>query len=288
MCLPSIKDNKNCWTVIVENKSYQFDGTHPEYYSLTECIRCGDAEDFLRIMTTGNAVENWSQGKFSLVDGFLFFDGEQVANQPCERIVNMMKEGWDYHPMLRHLELLYNNPSRRAVQESYNWSSHKGLPIDKDGHMLGYKGVSVYRGPDFVDTQGRTVTSGDLVDKYTGKIRNNVGDENSMPRRQVCDDHTQGCSSGLHVGTFEYASDWAGYAGKVLLVRFSPEDIVSVPSDCNFSKLRVSRYKVIEIAREILEEPVFTDHDEDDSDEDEVQQSYWMDEDDEDDNEDLL
>jgi hypothetical protein len=115
-----------------------------------------------------------------------------------------------------------------------------------------------------------------------------------MPRRQVCDDHTQGCSSGLHVGTFEYAADWAGYAGKVLLVRFSPEDIVSVPSDCNFSKLRVSSYKVVGIAREILEEPVFTGYDEHNEDEDEhdAQQSYWLDDDqdddDQDDDEDLL
>lgn len=284
--LPHIKDNKNSWTVVVENNSYQFDATHPEYTSLVECVRCGDAEDFLRIMTVGNAVEDWSEGKFSFRSGVLFFEGEQIANQPCERIVNMMKEGWDCKPMLRHLELLYKNVSRRAVQESYKWSSHKGLPIDKEGYMLGYKGVAIYSGPDFVDVHGRTVKDGDLVDKYTRKIRNNVGDTNSMPRRQVCDDHTLGCSAGLHVGTFEYASDWAGSSGKVLLVRFSPEDIVSVPSDCSCSKMRVSQYEIIGIAREILEEPVFTDCDEEE--EDEVQQSYWLDDDDDDDYEDLL
>ena len=78
-----------------------------------------------------------------------------------------------------------------------------------------------------------------------------------MKRRQVCDDHTQGCSSGLHVGTFEYASRWAGSTGVVVLVKFNPSNIVSVPSDCEFEKMRVSDYEVISIAREQLEEAVY-------------------------------
>jgi hypothetical protein len=45
----------------------------------------------------------------------------------------------------------------------------------------------------------------------------------------------------------------------VLLVKFNPKDIVSVPSDCNCQKMRVSEYEVIAIAREQLEEPVYSE-----------------------------
>jgi hypothetical protein len=167
---------------------------------------------------------------------------------------------------------LYDNVSERAVQESYTWSSHKGLPITDDGMMVGYKGVAVHSG-DTIKVKNGELKDGDHVDRYTLKtFRNNVGDVCSMKRRQVCDDHTQGCSSGLHVGTYEYACDWAGNTGVVVLVKFNPKDIVSVPSDCECQKMRVSEYEVIAIAREQLEEAVYA---EDDEFEDTLE--YWMD-----------
>jgi hypothetical protein len=102
-----------------------------------------------------------------------------------------------------------------------------------------------------------------LVDRWTGNsFRNNVADECSMNRRGVSDNCEQGCAAGLHVGTFDYASDWAGDGGKVILVKFDPADIVSVPSDTQFKKMRVSKYTVIGIARDIIEEEVYEYEDE--------------------------
>ena len=88
-----------------------------------------------------------------------------------------------------------------------------------------------------------------------------------MNRRQVSDNCEEGCAAGLHVGTYEYANDWAGNDGVVLLVKFDPADIVSVPNDCNYSKMRVSKYTVVSIAREQLEEEVYL--------EDEYEDDYY-------------
>ena len=269
--LNHIKDNNNLWTVVLEGKPHQFDPTHAEYINLVECVKVGDAEAFLNLFNVGTVIENWSEGNFTFKDGFLYYDGdEQIATQPTERIIDMLKNGWDHTPILGYLEKLYQNVSRRAVQESYNWSMNKGLPITPDGCMIGYKGVKVHQGADITDKLGRTITEGDSVDKYTGRsFRNNVGDENQMARRQVCDDFTKGCESGLHVGTFDYAQSWAGSSGKVILVKFSPADIVSVPSCSSFKKIRVCQYTVLEVARDIIESPVHTGHHDEDEDEDE-------------------
>jgi hypothetical protein len=145
--------------------------------------------------------------------------------------------------------------------ESYDWCSHKGLPITPDGYLVGYKGVAIYNGADKTDKMGRPLQKGDLVDRYTGTFRNNVADEVSMNRRKVSDNCNDGCASGLHVGTYEYACGWAGSGGKVILVKFDPADIVSVPTDCEFQKLRCSSYTVIGIARDIIEEEVYDEHD---------------------------
>jgi len=278
--LAHIKSNDNHWTVVLGGQPLQFDSTHPQYMGLVECVHSGDADEFVELFNSGTKIEDWSEGSFEFRDGFLYFEGEQVATDPTNRIVEMITQGFPHEPMLNYLSNLYDNVSERAVQESYKWSSHKGLPITEDGMLVGYKGVVVYNGEDTTDKMGNPLKRGDYVDKYTGNsFRNNVGDKCVMKRRQVCDDHTQGCSSGLHVGTYEYACDWAGSGGVVLLVKFNPKDIVSVPSDCNCQKMRVSEYQVIAVAREQLEEAVYNydfdgyddaDDDDDDSYHDEV------------------
>lgn len=268
--LAHIKSNDNHWTVVLGGQPIQFDPTHPQYTGLVECVHSGDADEFMELFDTGTGIENWSEGSFEFRDGFLYFENEQVATDPTNRIVEMIRQGFPHQPMLNYLSNLYDNVSERAVQESYKWSSHKGLPITEDGMLVGYKGVVKYSGETIKDKLGRDLKDGDLVDKYTGhSFRNNVGDKNSMKRRQVCDDHTVGCSSGLHIGTYEYACDWAGPTGVVVLVKFNPKDIVSVPSDCNCQKMRVSEYEIVAIAREQLQEAVYNyDHDDDDYDDD--------------------
>ena len=256
-----IKDNSGSYTVVINHgQPFKFDATHPSYAGLIECIMSSDADEFVHLYNTGSFIEDWSEGNFEFKDGFLYFEEEQVANDPTHRIIECIKQGFPHKFMLNYLTNLYDNVSERAVQESYKWSSHKGLPITEDGMMVGYKGVRKYVGEDVVDKMGRTITEGDLVDIYTGNsFRNNIGDSNGMKRRQVCDDHTMGCSKGLHVGTYEYATNWAGSTGVVVLVKFNPANIVSVPSDCQFSKMRVSDYEVISIAREQLEEAVYSE-----------------------------
>ena len=183
-----------------------------------------------------------------------------MASQPTDRIIQLLKNGWDHKPMLSYLNRLYQNVSNRAVMESYDWCSHKGLPITPDGCLVGYKGVAVYRGEGDTDKMGRPLQDGDLVDRWTGNsFRNNVADECGMNRRKVSDDCTQGCAAGLHVGTYEYASGWASNDGKVVIVKFDPADIVSVPTDCEHQKMRVSKYTVIGVAREVIEEEVYED-----------------------------
>ena len=76
-----------------------------------------------------------------------------------------------------------------------------------------------------------------------GRIRNQVGDYLEVERSDVDDNRERGCSSGLHVGSFDYAK---GFGRITKLVEFNPKDAVSVPSDCEYQKLRVCAYTVLE------------------------------------------
>ena len=78
-----------------------------------------------------------------------------------------------------------------------------------------------------------------------GRILNKIGETIEVARNSVDDNKDNHCSHGLHVGSYDYAKDWAGNNGHLMMVEFNPSDAVSVPTDCNFQKLRVSKYKVI-------------------------------------------
>jgi len=249
MALTHIKSNSNEWTVTLGGQPFIFDHTHPRYTGLVECVHSEDVDEFVNLFNTGHQIEDWSEGDFEFRDGFLYFEDEQIATDPTNRIIECIAGGFPHKFMLNYLTNLYDNVSERAVQESYKWTSHN---------------------------KNEYITEGDLVDIHTGKsFRNNVGDKCSMKRRQVCDDHTKGCDTGLHVGTYEYACNWAGNSGVVVLVKFNPANIVSVPSDCQYSKLRVSEYEVVAIAREQLEEPVYMEDEDDDMYDDESSVNYY-------------
>jgi len=106
--------------------------------------------------------------------------------------------------------------------------------------VLGYKGV---REDHFSCSGNRTtrVISGHVDGQ--GRIRNQVGDYLEVERSDVDDNRERGCSSGLHVGSFDYAK---GFGNITKLVEFNPKDAVSVPSDCEYQKLRVCAYTVLE------------------------------------------
>ena len=120
--------------------------------------------------------------------------------------------------------------------------------MTESGNLIGYKGVRE-----------------DYKDKYSGKFSNHVGAEMSMHRSNVDDNPNNGCSSGFHVGSHEYADNWAGSDGRLMIVEYSPSDIVSVPDESGYGKLRCSRYKVIDEShtRNILNDGAYgheTDH----------------------------
>jgi hypothetical protein len=143
------------------------------------------------------------------------------------------------------------NPSKRAVDELYTFLDHKNLPITENGNFMAYKAVRA-----------------DYTDKYSGKFLNTIDSVLEMPRNKVDDDKNIGCSYGFHAGTVEYAKDFMDRDGHLMLVEINPADVVSIPTDCQFQKLRTCKYKVVDEYQIDLTDPVYasrfqTEHDDD-------------------------
>lgn len=228
--------NSNSFVVNVDGKVYSVDDSHPRYKVLRDCLKTGDTETFLNSVNVKNYVENsLDSTKTGLVlddVGNVTYKGKPLHNTVVDAIRNMISEGFDVSHMVKFLENLLKNPSKRSVDELYNFLTKMGLVITEDGCFLAYK----------------TVRS-NYMDKYSGTICNEVGSViPRFDRNEVDDDCNRVCSYGYHVGALDYAGPGGWYNGsndKVMICKVNPADVVSVPVDHSFSKLRCCYYEVV-------------------------------------------
>lgn len=192
--------------------------------------------------------------RISVANGIITFDGDEIHNALTEQITKFIREGKDFGPLLNFMENVYQNPSEGSRVQSYEWLEKHDLTITSDGLVVAYKGVrtngtgkylSINSGPAIIDG----------VEHKSGQVPNQPGSVIEIPRSQVDDDVETPCSRGLHVGSYDYAN---GFGSVCLEVHVNPRDIVSVPRDHNHAKVRVCRYKVIDVVEEKYNDAVIS------------------------------
>lgn len=189
---------------------------------------------------------------FEVVDGEVYYKGEALPTALSTKIQSIVREGLPVAHFEKFWENLSQNPSATSVNELLEFLEYKELPITEDGHFIAYKGVAADLYSIHGNSKTKVVTG--LVDP-SGRIYNGVGEVIEVTRRDVDDKRENHCSYGLHVGSLNYASSF-GSGGQLLVVKVNPKDVVSVPSDYNCQKCRVSAYKVVSLYEGEIEAPV--------------------------------
>jgi hypothetical protein len=224
-------------------------GTHPKFDDILALLRSGGATDDAvqnlvnTLLVVGKKLAVLSD-RVSVASYGVFFDGDPLRSELADVLLELLEEGKeeDLVAVAKFLENAAANNSMDSVDAMYRWITNGDLAITPEGMFLAYKGVRV--GKDGVSesiTRGKALVDGEA---FEGNIPNPDGAVITMPRTEVTADSAVGCGPGLHAGTHSYAKGFA--QGRLLLVEINPRDVVSVPSDSSFQKLRVSRYKVIE------------------------------------------
>lgn len=215
-------------TVMLNGQTMTIDGSNPNYAAIREALKAKDHVLVETLINTKKAVENFAAGKVVVRGDQVFYGDLEVKGSVVQRILQMVREGFDAQPMLAFLANLMANPSKRAVDELYGFLEATGLPITEDGCFLAYKKVDR-----------------DYKDFYTHTMDNSIGRVVEMPRNQVDDEKDRTCSYGLHFCSLSYLPMYHGGNGRVLIVKINPADVVSIPSDYNNAKGRTCRYEVI-------------------------------------------
>ena len=246
----------NSLTVVIEGKAHTMANTHPAFLQAQEALKAEDYEKLQNLFDVSKAVGEFfdKDANIEVKDGAVYYDGEIIHNLVVDKILDFMRQNLPYQPLVKFLGKLLENPSHRAVDELYTFLEHKNMPLTPEGNFLAYKGVK-----------------SDFTDFYSGKFDNSVGSVLKMRRRNVCDDARDGCSSGFHAGTYEYAKGYASNGGHLLVVEINPADVVSVPYDCECQKLRTTEYKVVAVYETIeappLDEALYDCYDDEEADE---------------------
>ncbi len=225
MSYPFIIQGNNV-TVVIGNKPHTISKTHITYQKVVDAVKAGDWNTVRDVIEPKKVVLNYGQGHLSIQGETLFWKGVEFHNALSKRMIQMLQDGFDINPMVLFMENLFQNPSKRAVDELYGFLEKNNLPITPEGHFLAYKKVR-----------------GDYKDCHTGTMDNSVGRVVEMERNQVDDNKDNTCSTGLHFCSMEYLSSFGGE--RTVIVKINPRDVVSIPSDYNNSKGRTCRYEVI-------------------------------------------
>lgn len=242
-----IISNNGAVSASVGGKSYTFNKSHENYDKLLAYLENGNVEHFEASYDIASTVEHYCDGYVHVDNGELTWQGISMPELFSNRILQMRREGFNIDPMLNFLDNLNDNPSDQAIVELFDFMQNKHLPITEDGHFLAYKAVS-----------------SDFKDIYTGGIDNSVGEEVSIDRSKVDSNRDKHCSAGLHVGAIDYVKSYGGIdldntdngGNQIVICKVNPADVVSVPSDARFQKLRTCRYEVVSLFNDIFETSV--------------------------------
>ena len=236
--------SENSLTVFWEGKPYTLRKDHVNFNLAKQAIFDARYEDLGDLLDIRKAVEDFVEGEIEVKDEVVYYKNHRLHGVVVDKLLEMLRAGMkDSAPLTNFITRLQSNPSANSVNELYSFLSYKSLPTTPEGKVLGYKGVK----NDFYSSTGNAdtiVLQGKVNENH--QIFNGVGETIEVARRCVDDNKDNHCSYGLHVGSYDYANQWAGEDGRLLVVEFDPEDAVSVPTDCDFQKLRVSKYRVVE------------------------------------------
>lgn len=263
--------------IFPDGTTFDVNSKHPNYLSIVNILATltneenvdevrGNIEELVNVATTiSDRLTSLSERVTT--DGLdIYFDGDVIDSSVAtyllkalrrDGIASVTDEGDSFDGMpnvswrgiVAFMEKLYQNPSKESIEHLYSFIRLYDLTIRENGDFIAFKGLwhdftSIHHGPGIING----------VRFANTHLDNKPGNVVEIARSYVNTDREHGCSTGLHCGTLNYARSFAG-GGKLVSVAVNPRDVVSVPHDASYQKVRVSRYEVLsEVPNDFTEE----------------------------------
>ncbi|WAW11716.1 rIIB protein [Acinetobacter phage nACB2] len=230
----------NSTVIAIASQSHEVKKDHPRFNQINiflskvvDNVITEDQAKELENLIEGEQVtqlKTWSQGKLSIDNGVVRWDGKPLVGGLKEVMLRLAASG-DTKRLKNFsafIEKVRQCVSYKVNQRFFDFISKNSLQITEDGDIIAFK-----------------VVRHDYKDKHSGTFDNSVGKTVQMPRNEVDDQDTNTCSNGLHICSESYIKSFSSSNDRLVLVKVDPRDIVSIPTDYNSSKCRTCRYTVV-------------------------------------------
>lgn len=189
----------------------------------------GTVDQLVELADPRIALAVASNGLCTVVGNSVMFEGMELHGVWVEKILAFKANDLPFDPIMLALADLQKNPGEKARSRLPVFVEQSKLGFLPDGRIAALKYVSR-----------------DYTDCHSGTYSNKVGDTPSMERSDVDANPDNECSSGLHLGAYDYVTQYYDSSKRIMLCAFWPSDVVAVPRDYNGQKMRVSKYEVLE------------------------------------------
>lgn len=216
----------------VKGEMYSIEKTHPNYEQIGIALQGGDEDLVLNLTDIPKAVTKFMKGHVVVENGVVKYKDLEITGGMTKRIIDAVNEGDESRVdvLLAFFNNLMENTSNRVVNELFTFLEATDIELTDDGHFYAWKRVR-----------------SDYKDIYSGKFDNSIGQVVEVPRNMVDEDSTKTCSYGLHCASKGYIRHYGGCPNnRVVKVKVNPKDVVAVPADYQYSKMRTSKYEVVE------------------------------------------
>jgi hypothetical protein len=221
---------KNSIVITHNDVPYTLYRESPNYNKVLDCIRNGDLQGVLSLVSV--ETKAILHPDLEICKSRAYVDGEPVSKYIGSKLVQFFENNEPYEYLVNFWRRVKKNPSENSKNQLYTFLEKHKFPITPEGNFIAYKAVS-----------------SDMMDKHSRTVQYKIGEITHMDRSEVADTPDKACGAGLHVGSYQYAKDFATGADIVLEILVDPADVVSVPSDSSFQKCRCCSLFVIGISQ---------------------------------------
>lgn len=225
----------NSITIILEGRApATIFANHPVYTEVEGLLKHKRFSDIPGAVDKAEKIRSGSNGLFDVRDGDIVIDGTKLPDSLSKRILQFCEGKLDCQPLVNFWYNLRENPSEDARRDLYTFLEKNHVPITEDGSFIAYKKVR-----------------SDFMDCHSGTVLYKVGTLVKMPRDRVNSDRHTTCAPGLHVAGWDYMSQFSG--DLIIEAKVNPKNVVAVPTDYNFTKIRVCELEVIQVCEGYME-----------------------------------
>lgn len=209
-------------SVVLGKRSETILPTDPRYNKIRKACIDRDIDTVRKLINLDKVIEKGTKGAFKTKKRGrqILIDGEEVPKELADKIGRMMKQKQPTDAFLAFWRRLKKNPDKQVRDSLYRFIAKIGCAFTTDGFILAYK---------YVDSEYHSVYKSKRVFNWT------PGNRVRMPRSECNSNPNEACSTGLHTGTIDYVG---GHGDIRLLVKIDPKDVVCVPYDDEFEKMR--------------------------------------------------